>query len=145
MLESFVLRHGRSTTAVLDFQRGLSDLPALLFAADQVVAGDSNVVEEENALVVAGEQVHALLVKAFAWERDHEIAQVPVSGSVGVCHHRAKQKVGLALAADPNLLTGDEPVIAVSDCSGLKGSKVGACVRLGEVLECDFLRAQQRF
>ena len=40
-----------------------------------------NVIEEEHALVVPGEQVHALLRQTLGGERNHEVTQVAVAGA----------------------------------------------------------------
>ena len=144
IVERFVLRVRLSASAVLHFQRGLRDLPALVVAAYEVVAGNSHVVEEEDALVVAGKQVHALLRQTLRRERNHEVAEVAMPRRVRVGHEGAEEVVRLFHAADPYLLPVQDEVVAVAHRSALEGGEVGAGVRLGEVLEGDLVGAEQR-
>ena len=65
-------------------------------------------------------------------------------GRVLVGHERTEQEVRLLYAADPDLLPVEDEVIAVADRAALERGEVGTGVRLGEVLERDLLRAEQR-
>ena len=60
VLQRFVPVGRDSPPAVLNLQGGLGYLPALVLLADEMIAGDPDVVHENRALVVAGEQIEPL-------------------------------------------------------------------------------------
>ena len=67
-----------------------------------------------------------------------------MAGSVGIGHYGAEQQVDVAVAADPGLLAGNYPIVAIADGPALQGCQVGPGVGFREILESHLLGRQQR-
>ncbi|CAI8051828.1 hypothetical protein GBAR_LOCUS28370, partial [Geodia barretti] len=121
--------NGPASTAVLLLQAGVGDLPPLVVAADEMVAGNAHVIHEDGVLVVAHEQLHLPYLQPLRRHRDHEVTHVPVPGRVIVRDHRPKEVVGAFrvplgtwLSADEDVLTGEQPVVTIPNgAAGVAG------------------------
>src|SRR5215472_10230322 len=96
-----------TTAAVLQFEMGLGDLPAVIFAGDQADCGNSHVFKEDGVLMAvlasaaaAAEQFHRLDSDAWQARINHEPTQVLVALSVGIRHRERPHPVSAVSAAD---------------------------------------------
>ena len=124
VLKGLVPGERLAPAAVLLLQGGLGDLPALVVAADKVLAGHADVVHEDAVLAAAAQKLHPADLQTVGRVLDQEEAQVAVARRVGVGHHWAEENVGYACAADKLLLTGDDPVVAVAGRTALEACQV---------------------
>src|SRR6516164_5119284 len=100
-----------TAAAVLQFEMGRGDLPAVIFAADQTDCGNPHIFKEDGVLVAvltsssaAAQQFHRLDSDARQARINHEPTQVLVALSVGICHRERPHPVSAVSAADKDFL-----------------------------------------
>ena len=124
-------------------EHGPGDRPAMIHLADDVVTAQLDVVEELLAelrpVVDLPEHLHR---DARLVDLDREPGQAPVLRDVPVRPGQAQAPVGVVRAARPDLGSPQEPPIAIADGTSADTSQVGACVRLREELDPEFLAGQ---
>ena len=116
-------------------QRGGGDGPATPFAADELIGLHDRIGDED--LVESGMPVHLLerlhLDAGLAHVQD-EIAQPRVLGLVPVGAGQQQAPIGFLRAGGPELLSVDDPVVALQVCARDRACGVGPAARLAEQL-----------
>ncbi len=133
--------HGRGAAALVA-ERGHGDPPAVVQAADHVEQRDADAVQEVLVeLRRSGQLPDRPVPDLRHGERDQHVGQALVflGDRVGPAqeeHHRRP-----ARTRGPQLLPGDDDLVAVDLAAGLHPSQVGSVVGLGEALAVDVLAA----
>ena len=126
-------------------QRRQRDLPAVADAADDAVAGDPRVLDEELVeLRLAGDLAQRPHLDGVLLHVHQEVGQPLVLRRLRVRARDEHAPLRVLRAARPDLLPGDPPAVAVGHRAGLERREVGARVGLGEALAPDLLAGEDR-
>ena len=126
-------------------QRRQRDLPAVADAADDVRVGDPRLLDEELVeLRLAGDLAQRADLDGLLLHVHQEVGQALVLGGLAVGARDEHAPLRVLGAAGPDLLAGDDPVVAVLDRARLERREVGAGVGLGEALAPDLLGREDR-
>src|SRR5262249_2038561 len=133
----------QGVAAALETERGLRQLPALAHLANDVLAGYSDIVEEDfGELGVAGDLLERPHLHARTGHVQDEVRDAPILGRVRVWASQQHPVVGVWGEAGPDFLAADDPVAAVAYRAGLQAGQVRARVWLGIQLAPDLLGRQ---
>src|SRR5262249_10274340 len=130
--------------AVLQLEGRRGDLPAIVFAADELRGRYADVVEVDrvllaaaDALVAVTEGLHAAVLDAgqVRWDQKPGQILVPLGGRVGACD--GPEEVGAVAAADEHLLAIEHVLVTVAPRVGLGACEVRAGLGAGEQLPGD--------
>ncbi len=128
------LTHARDHRALM-LQQILCHVPAAVDGADHVRLRDPHIIEESFAeRRIARDQQDRLGRDALRGhvEQDETDAVMLLRGRVGA--HQAENPVGVVGVGGPDLLAGDEVIVAVAFGAGLQRGEVGAGVGFGIAL-----------
>ena len=124
-------------------ERRQRDLPAVADAADDVLVGDPRLLDEELVeLGAAGDLAQRPDLDLVLLHVHEEVGQALVLGRLGVGARDEHAPLRVLRAGGPDLLPGDDPVVAVLDRARLQRREVRAGVGLGEALAPDLLGAR---
>src|SRR5206468_11876970 len=131
--------------AALVGERGVGDRPALVLAADEMVARDDHLLEEDLVeLLAAGHLAERAHGDARRLEVADEVADAPGPGRGGI---RARQQDAPARelrVARPHLLAAHHPAVAAALGAGAERGQVGARAGLGEELAPELVGGEDR-
>ena len=119
--------------------------PAVVLGADAVGLRHAHVVEEDLAeLGLAGDLPQRLHGHAGRLHVHDHGRDALVAGRIGIGAREEPDVVGDQRVRGPDLLAGDDVVVAVAHGAGLQRRQIGAGVGFGEALAPDLLGSEHR-
>ena len=126
-------------------ERGVGHRPAVAEAADEVVVGDEDPVEEHLVeLGLVGDLSKGAHLDAVGGEVDDHVREAPVPGRPGVGPHEGDAPAGHGGVGGPDLLPGHIPATVDPLGDGAQCRQVGSCVGLAEQLAPDLAGIEDR-
>src|SRR6266478_5212932 len=111
-----------TTAAMLEFEMGRGNFPAVILTADQADSRNAYVFEKDGVLMAmlaaataAAQQFHRLDGDAWQARIDHEPTQVFVVLTVGISYRERPHPLGAVRATDKNFLAVEHILVALAD------------------------------